>query len=148
MVYLSNATILTSQIILWDLKNQLSYSTFCPRPGSGFLSGFRFLYFWWSYLKNSNASQFVLTYQFIHSNFRLVRGPFFCLASGFYTLVGGRIEIIKVEKLFLTYWIQIFLIYCEVIVWKGFSGLNSLKKGNLFYFLLHSLMPITVFLIV
>ena len=60
-------------------------------PGSGFLSGFRFLYFWWSYCKNSNVGGFVLAYKFFHKNFRFVRGPVFCTVSGFCTS-DGHIE--------------------------------------------------------
>ena len=41
--------------------------------------------------KNSNAGEFVLTYQLIHENFRLVQGPVFCPVSGFCTS-SGHIE--------------------------------------------------------
>ena len=39
----------------------------------------QYLYDGQSYRKNSNAFKFVLTYQFIHKNFRLIRGPVFVL---------------------------------------------------------------------
>ena len=39
----------------------------------------------WSYRKNPNACKFVLSYRFIHKNFRLVRCPVFCPVSGFWT---------------------------------------------------------------
>ena len=34
-------------------------------PGSGFLSGFQFLYFWWSYRKKFYVGKFLLSYWFI-----------------------------------------------------------------------------------
>ena len=112
-------------------------------PGSGLLSGFRFLYFWWSYCKNSDASEFVLAYKFIHKNFRFVRGPVFCTVSGFCTSDGhfakismqmdlylrGRGPVFSPVDLFEKRSINlkiIFPIFCEVIVWKGFSGLSKL----------------------
>ena len=50
----------------------------------------------WSYRKNSNAGKFVLSYRFIHKNFRLVRGPVFCPVSGFCTS-DGPIEKIPMQ---------------------------------------------------
>ena len=66
-------------------------------PGSGFLSGFWFLYFWWLYRKNFNARIFVMTSWFIcHKIFQLVRGPVLCPVSGLCTSNGhiGKIPIL------------------------------------------------------
>ena len=47
-----------------------------------------YLFYGWSYWKNSNACKFVLTCRLIHKFFWLVRGPVFCPASGFCTSSG------------------------------------------------------------
>ena len=69
----------------------LNSATFMEKfPGleSSFLSVFRFLYFRWSYLKIFKAGEFVLSYQFIHKNFWLVRGSTICPVSVFCTSHG------------------------------------------------------------
>ena len=64
------------------IKLTIEFRNFCgkkiPGPGSGFLSGFRFLYFWWSYQK-------------IFPDL----SPVFCPVSGFCTSDG------PIEKFFM-----------------------------------------------
>ena len=65
------------------IKLTLDFRNFHGKKFPGLGSGFRFLYFQWSYHKNFNAYEFVMTYWFIHKIFRSVRGPVFYPVSGF-----------------------------------------------------------------
>ena len=71
------------------IKLIIQIRNFCGKkisgPESGFLSGFRFLYFWLSNLKNFDAGVFVLTSTLIHKIFRFSRDPVSCPVSGFWT---------------------------------------------------------------
>ena len=54
-------------------------------PGSGFLSGFRFLYFWWSYRKKFYVGKFLLSYWFF-CTYNFPGGPGSGFLSGFWFL--------------------------------------------------------------
>ena len=49
----------------------------------------------WSYRKNFNAGEFILTYRFAHKNFRLVRCLVICPVSGF------RVSDVCIKKFFM-----------------------------------------------
>ena len=114
-------------------------------PGSGFLSGFWFLYFWWLYRKNFHVEIFLLlTDSFAYKIFWKVRGPVFCLVSGFWWLFQNIEKKLNLNYLYSTNFsrafqkLQIFPAffidvahYCSLTMW-GTIVSNLCKVGQKF----------------
>ena len=110
---------------------QLNSGTFLEKnnfdPGSGFLSGFRFLYFWWLYSKDFTAYELVLRYWFTHKIFWFFRDPDFCPVSGFCTS-NGHIQKISMQ-------VNLYWQTNSSIKFSGWSGVRISVRFPVFVLL-------------